>query len=582
MPDALPDPNHPRPQMTRETWRDLSGEWEFAFDDKKNGVRRHWANRPSLPLRITVPFAYQAPLSGIDDKGIHEVVWYALDLDPTAEERENDLLLHFGAVDYVATVYLNGVVIGGHRGGNVPFAIDVKPYLKKGRNRLALRVEDGQSKAQPRGKQAWTGVPKSCDYYCTTGIWQRVWLEAAPPRRIESLTLVPKLDPDRLEVAVRLHAQAADYRIEVEKTDSGERSSFDVIGAAAASFTLPMPADRRWTPETPTLHGLKLRLYEGETLLDEVHTYAGIREITVRGDRFLLNGEPTFLKLVLDQGYWPDGGLTPPDGDALKADVELTKAMGFNGARKHQKVEDPRWLGYCDRLGLLVWGEMANARTWSFEAEERFTAEWEEAVRRDVNHPCIVTWVPINESWGVPDLGKKNGPQYAFLERLVALTRRLDPTRPVVDNDGWEHTDVSDIAAIHDYTPTGEGLRERWGTGVFPNRVWGRSKLAHYVGDAQYRGQPIVLSEVGGFLLIPEGADKLDPLYKAYGSHRTPEELLAKYSDIMRGIADIGVAGFCYTQLTDIEQEINGLLLYDRTPKVPLDAIRAIHDECFG
>jgi len=568
--------------MTRDAWRDLSGEWEFAFDDARVGLEEGWTERDALPLRIQVPFAYQAPLSGLDDKGIHETVWYALNLDPTPEEREGSLLLHFGAVDYEACLWLNGTVIGHNRGGHVPFAIDLKPYLKPGPNRLVLQVTDSQSKEQPRGKQADTGVPKSCDYYCTTGIWQRVWLEPVSTHRFDVLTIVPRLDPDRLEFSVGLHAPAGAYRIEVERLEDGTRESFETRGSASARFTLAMPQGRRWTPATPGLHGLKIRLYQGERLLDEVHTYAGLREVAVDGNRFLLNGEPTFLKLVLDQGYWPDGGLTPPDGEALKADVELTRAMGFNGARKHQKVEDPRWLTWCDRLGLITWGEMANARDWSFEAEERFAAEWERAVRRDVGHPCVVTWVPINESWGVPGLRTGPTPEYAFLERLVSLTRRLDPSRLVVDNDGWEHTDVSDLAAIHDYTPTGDGLRERWGEGRVPATVWGSGSLAHFVGEAAYRGQPIVLSEVGGFLLIPPDADTLDPLYNAYGSHRTPAELLEKYRDVMQGLADIGIAGFCYTQLTDIEQEINGLLFYDRRPKVPLEAIAQIHRECFG
>ena len=568
--------------MTRSEWRDLSGEWEFAFDDRRIGIRRHWERKRDLPLRIQVPFAYQAPLSGIDDKGIHETVWYALDLDPTPEERAEDLLLHFGAVDYETTVWLNGRPVAGNRGGNVPFSFDVKPYLRAGRNRLVLRVVDGQSKAQPRGKQAITGKPKGCDYYCTTGIWQRVWLEPVGRRRFESVRIVPRLDPDRIEVEITLHAPADEYRIVVEGPSGKE--AFSTRGTANARFEVAMPPHARWTPESPNLHPLELSLHLGDERLDTIQTYAGVRELTVSGDRFLLNGERVFLKTVLDQGYWPKGGLTPPNGEACRRDVELTKAMGFNGARKHQKVEDPRWLTWCDRLGLLTWGEMANARSWSFPAEEAFAAEWERAVRRDFNHPCVVTWVPINESWGVPGLKKGPTPQYAFLERLVALTRRLDPSRLVVDNDGWEHTDVSDIAAVHDYTPTGDGLRARWGTGEFPRRVWGESKLAHYVGDAEYRGQPIVLSEVGGFLLVPAGKEiaDMDPLYNAYGSFRTPEELLAKYRDIMRAIAEVGVAGFCYTQLTDIEQEINGLLEYDRTPKVPLEAIRAIHDECFG
>jgi beta-galactosidase/beta-glucuronidase len=292
--------------------------------------------------------------------------------------------------------------------------------------------------------------------------------------------------------------------------------------------------------------------------------------------------------MVLDQGYWQQSYLAAPSDEALRLDVVLTKAMGFNGARKHQKIEDPRWLYWCDRLGVLVWGEMANARAWSSEAEERLLAEWERAVRRDYNHPCIITWVPVNESMGFPGLEESHPGQYAFLERIVELTRRLDPTRPVIDNDGWEHTNVTDICAIHDYTPTAEGLRERYkdtlAGGALPSGVWYKNKPLFVLG-ARYRGQPVMLTEVGGFLSepadIPE--EKRDRLYQFYDSIRSNVELLEKYRDLVRGLASLDfLAGFCYTQLTDIEQEINGLLTYNREPKVPPEQIAAIHKECFG
>jgi hypothetical protein len=254
------------------------------------------------------------------------------------------------------------------------------------------------------------------------------------------------------------------------------------------------------------------------------------------------------------------------------------KAMGFNGVRKHQKVEDPRWLYWCDRLGLLVWGEMANARDWSQEAEDLFVAEWTRAVERDRNHPCVVAWVPINESWGVPSMADEPI-QVAFVERLVALTRRLDPSRPVIDNDGWEHTDVGDIAAIHDYTPSGADLAARWRYGM-PERTWGKGRLAHYVHGARYRGQPIVLTEVGGFLLLPpdKSVNEMDKLYTVYDTHTSAEELEAKYEGLVEGIASLPhVCGYCYTQLTDIAPEINGLLTAGREPKIPLDRVREIN-----
>jgi len=291
---------------------------------------------------------------------------------------------------------------------------------------------------------------------------------------------------------------------------------------------------------------------------------------------------------VLDQGYWPEGLLAAPSDEALQTDIGWVKMFGFNGVRKHQKIEDPRWLYWCDRLGLLVWEEMPNAREWSPQAEELLAAEWKRAVRRDYSHPCIIAWVPVNESMGFPGLGQQHPGQYAFIERMVADTRRLDSTRPVIDNDGWEHTDITDICAIHDYTPTAQLLRERYqetlSGGGLPAHVWVGEKPLFVLGS-RYRGQPIMLTEVGGFLVIPQNIpqEKRDMLYNFYGSFRTNDELLAKYRDLMEGIASLRfVAGFCYTQLTDIEQEVNGLLTYDRQPKIPPELLAEIHRKLFS
>jgi hypothetical protein len=290
--------------------------------------------------------------------------------------------------------------------------------------------------------------------------------------------------------------------------------------------------------------------------------------------------------MVLEQGDWPESYLAAPSDDALRADVEWAKRFGFNGARKHQKIEDPRWLYWCDRLGLLVWGEMPNAREWSTDGEEQLLAEWGRAVERDYNSPSIIAWVPVNESMGFPDLKKDHPGQYAFLERVVAATRRLDLTRPVIDNDGWEHTDITDILAIHDYSHSGDALRSRYQKaihgGPLPPRIWTGSR-AIFARGSRYHGQPIMLTEVGGLLLLPDlPQEKLDRLYNIYASFKEPEDLLAMYADIMAGIADLPfVAGFCYTQLTDVEQEINGLLTYDRRPKVSPEAVAEIHRRLF-
>lgn len=587
---ALPRPEYPRPQFLRKEWLNLNGVWEFAFDDADRGVRESWFAGRSFDRRILVPFPYQSELSGINDKSIHEVVWYARSVDVPRDWHGQDVLVHFGAVDYRTTVWVNGREVGHNRGGHVPFAFNIRPYLEDGTNRVTLRVEDRQDPYQPRGKQSPTGEPQGIDYYCTTGIWQTVWLEPVPPVRISELRITPIAEKGLFELTVLLHAPATSWRIEAEAGD-GEHILCLTEGHtdhASARLHLCLPEPRLWSPDTPYLYDIRVRLYDGAELLDEVSSYCGLRSIRLSGGRICLNGNPVYLAMVLDQGYWPQSYLAAPSDESLRQDVELVKKLGFNGARKHQKVEDPRWLYWCDRLGLLVWGEMANARAWSPEAEEWLIAEWERAVRRDYNHPCIVTWVPVNESMGFPGLEESHPGQYAFLERVVELTRRLDATRPVIDNDGWEHTDVTDICAIHDYTPTATELRERYREtltgGSLPSTVWYRNKPLFVLGS-RHRGQPVMLTEVGGFLSEPAGAaaHKRDRLYDFYQSISSGEELLAKYANLTEGLAALKfIAGFCYTQLTDIEHEVNGLLNYDRTPKVPPEDIARINEGLRG
>ena len=581
----LPRPEYPRPQFVRPEWTNLNGAWEFAFDDAEVGLEEGWHDGRALPRQIVVPFPYQSEASGINDKEIHEVVWYARSFDFQNEWRGQDLLLHFGAVDYAATVWVNGVLVGGNRGGHVPFKFDIAPYLVEGENRIAVRVEDRQDPCQPRGKQSVSGEPRGIDYYCTTGIWQTVWLEPVPQIRIEKLRITPHLDESAFKLSVYLHAPHGAWSVEADVLDG------DTVVASlrkptrngSARLFVRVPDAKCWSPETPHLYDLRVRLVQNGEVIEEIQSYAGMRSIELTDGEFRLNGEAVYLKMVLDQGYWPESYMAAPTDDALRADVELTKAMGFNGSRKHQKVEDPRWLYWCDRLGLLVWGEMANAREWSLDAEEMLLSEWRRVVERDYNHPSVVAWVPHNESWGIPEIDKGHAAQYAFVERTAALTRVLDPYRPVIDNDGWEHTDVTDIATIHDYTATGAEMIEKYAAtangGPLPTKSWWDGKTTFAQGS-QYRGQPVMLTEVGGFLIRPSWlpADQWDVLYDTYGSVSDPADLLAKYQDLMGAIASLKfVAGFCYTQLTDIEQEINGLLTYDRRPKIPIEAIAAIN-----
>lgn len=327
------------------------------------------------------------------------------------------MLLHFGAVDYRTIVWINGKEVGHNQGRHVPFQFNITPYLTHETNRLTLRVEDRQNPRQPRGKQSTTARPHDIDYYCTTGIWQTVWLERVPPVRIEEIKINSSARDSLVEINVLLHAPAARWRLEAEALDGGAivaRTSEEIC-AATARLKLEIADAKLWSPASPNLYDLRIRLFEGDNLLDEVTSYTGLRDVESRAGRIWLNGDPVYLMMVLDQGYWPESYLAAPSDDALRTDVEWIKRFGFNGARKHQKIEDPRWLYWCDRLSLLVWEEMPNAREWSSQAEERLAAEWKRAVQRDYNHPCIISWVPVNESMGFPKLRQHHPGQFAFI-----------------------------------------------------------------------------------------------------------------------------------------------------------------------
>lgn len=565
---SFPDPDYPRPRIVRDRWLSLNGEWEFAFDPENRGLAEGWADSP-LEGRISVPYAHQWSKSGLDDKRLCEVVWYARDFELPADWDETTLL-HFGAVDYEATVWVNGHEMGFHRGGHVPFAFDATLALRPGTNRVVVRALDRQEKTQPRGKQAANGKPHGIDYWCTTGIWQSVWLEPVPSAYLADLVVRPDLPNGALFIEPVIYGARGDVEVRAEIPG--------VARAAGGSFGEPLrleiPDPRPWSPEDPFLYELNVSLWREGVRVDEVRSYAGMRSVEIKNGRFVLNGEPVVLRMVLDQGYWPESGLTAPSDDALRADVEWCKRLGFNGARKHQKVEDPRWLTWCDRLGLLVWGEMANARAYGHTMQERLEAEWSSAVERDRSHPCVIAWVPLNESMGFDKLEAGDPAQRHGVDRLVHLTRRLDPTRPVIDNDGWEQGAASDVVAIHDYSHSGRELAARY-KGPLPIRIWSGSRISLLSG-VEAAGRPILLTEVGGFLTRPAGPhEELDVMYRIYDSIANGQELEAKVVELLEALASLPfLAGYCYTQLTDVEQELNGLLTYDRQPKVDPEVIR--------
>jgi beta-galactosidase/beta-glucuronidase len=571
----------------------LNGEWAFAFDDEDAGLAHGWHNvsvdhlysdASPFDRRITVPFCYQSRLSGIGDPSFHDVVWYARTFDPPPGGER--LLLHFGAVDYRATVWVDGTQVAFHEGGHTPFSADVTPALAEEENVLVVRAEDPSRDATiPRGKQYWKERSEGIFYTRTTGIWQTVWLEPVGRRRIDSLRLTPDVDAACVDVAVGVEGYEPGLSLrlvvslgeEMVLDDSAElqapliQRSLPLLWHGAAPDTPHLsewPKPALWSPEHPNLYDLRLELLDADgNAMDAVESYFGMRKIEARGGKVLLNDRPYRQRLVLDQGYFPGGLLTAPTDEDLRKDIELAKEMGFNGARKHQKIEDPRWLFWADTLGFLVWSEMANAYQYSPSYVRHITTEWQEALRRDHNHPCIVAWVPMNESWGVPDLATDPA-QIDHLLSLYHLTCSLDNSRLVVSNDGWEHA-RTDLCTIHDYGSP-EALSRRYATAE--SSVASRpANRPIYAPGHGYRGEPIIISEFGGIAFSSyEGG-------WGYSTVADAEELLDHYEALITALLrNETVQGFCYTQLTDVEQEVNGLLTCDRKPKADPTRIRKI------
>lgn len=576
----IPRPEYPRPQFERRRqWLNLNGPWEFRIDDQSIGLEQRWFTPSAeFPDTILVPFSLESPRSGIGDRSFHPCVWYRRSFTIPFEWDEQRILLHFGAVDYRATVWVNGIVVAWHEGGHTPFHCDITGELQH-ENVIVVRAEDPPTDRYiPRGKQHWEEEPVSIFYARTTGIWQTVWIEPVPSSYLEHVRITPRNDGTvtfEANIVRPQPSQCVSITIEQEQTLAPVRS---MAAGPSAVVVIKVEEPKLWSPDTPHLYQVRIELQGHGGASDVVYTYFGFRSISTANGNLLLNGQPLFLRTVLDQGYWPETNLTPPDDEAIQFDIRIAKEMGFNGVRKHQKVEDPRYLYWADRLGLLVSGEMANAYLFNNEAVNRMTREWIEVVNRDYNHPSIILWVPVNESWGVPNL--LEGRQQAHLKALYHLTKSLDDTRLVIDNDGWEHTECTDLFAIHDYTRTGEELSRRFQNVVplgIPAEVPDKMYLAP---GSQYNGSPVFLSEFGGIGYIrPEDLSKVPENAWGYsGVEKTAEDALARMRGLYEALARIPrLAGICYTQLYDVEQEVNGLLTYDRSLKFAPAAVREIN-----
>lgn len=580
-------PAYPRPRMRRREWFDLCGEWQFCYDDEDVGLAQHWHESPArFDRTIIVPFPPESELSGVNDKAYHPVVWYRREFDRPAAG-DGHLLLHFGAVDYIARVWVNGELVASHEGGHTPFSCDITTSLRgDGKQVIVVRAEDQPlDVTQPRGKQDWQERPHAIWYHRTTGIWQPVWLEPVPPSYLANIHFTPDLARAMVGVEIKLGRtprQPLDCRVELRRGTTLLAVQRSALPAQAFTTAIHISAFEHgqsrakliWSTETPNLIDVTVQLITSDgSVVDHVESYFGMRSCGVEAGRFLLNDKPFFMRSVLEQGFWPQSHLAAPDPDAYRREVELIKSLGFNAVRIHQKVEDPRFLYWCDVVGLLVWGEMANAYQYSTTAVERFTREWLEVVDRDRSHPCLVTWVPLNESWGVPDIALRKD-QQAFATALYHLTKAVDPTRPVISNDGWEHT-VSDILGVHDYALRGEHLVQRYHTTHDVDRI----RMGHgpqrrrLMLTPDVRGQPVMLTEFGGISFHPEAGQR----WFGYATVTNESEYLDLVKQLFDAIHDSPhLAGYCYTQLTDTLQERNGLVDENRRPKLSVESLREI------
>lgn len=578
---------YPRPQLVRKHWMSLDGPWRFVFDEQRKF--RQPSDITEWPLEILVPFPPESQASGIGDRGFHAACWYERDFH-IKPENDGRVLLRFGAVDYFAKVWVNGCLIVSHEGGHTPFFGDITFALNdSGDQTVTVYVEDDPHElAKPRGKQDWQREPHSIWYPRTTGIWQTVWLERVGRSYVSKIRWTPHLEEFSIGFEARvIGGDTTGLSVEVKLQHQDRVLAWDsyhvIDGDADRRIILSDPGiddfrnELLWSPERPTLLDAEIRLKRGDEVLDEFTSYTALRSVNILRDRFMLNGRPYFLRLVLDQGYWPDTLLAAPDDDALRTDIELAKAMGFNGVRKHQKIENPRYLYWADRLGLLVWEEMPSAYQFTRTAIKRMVKEWAEAIERDYSHPSVIVWVPFNESWGVPELTSLEAHRSAVVA-LYHLTKTLDVTRPVIGNDGWESS-ATDILGIHDYDPRPDHLRARYGAEANPEQLFDRRRPGGRIltlDGYPHRGQPIMLTEFGGVAYAKCPQPGVRQTW-GYSAAHNDEEFTRIYKALIEVITDAALfSGFCYTQFADTFQEANGLLCADRTPKLPLDVIADI------
>lgn len=575
---------HPRNQFTRTSFWNLNGTWEFAFDDENKGYQEGWHNGFHKQYDILVPYVYQTPKSGVEITKQHKHLWYQRKMECNLQKGKR-YILHFEGVDYLTKVFMNGLYVGKHEGAYERFSFDVTKQLKQGENLITVYVYDDYSCLQPRGKQRWLDHSYECFYTETSGIWKTVWLEEVSEVYLKQVRMTPNMDNYSVEIEYEVN-NTKDLEVEIETIISFQDYELLKNKTTTNQTSLRLSLDMKtmshhwhihaWTPHCPNLYDVMFNIYIQGKKVDTVLSYLGMRKLESKGNTIFLNYSPLYVKMVLDQGYFVDGGLTPTEEELMK-DIQLMKQMGFNGVRKHEKIEDENFLYYADVLGLLVWLECPSTYEFSHQSVTNLSKEWIDIVNQNYNHPSIMTYVIYNESWGVTQISGNQSQQNATLG-LYYLTKSLDNTRFVISNDGWEHT-KSDIVTLHNYAETQEVLaapyRDMYKNSQNQKALYPLPRRS-FVGDFQYSdNQPLILSEFAGIAFKKDAENGW-----GYGnSVQNEEEFIQKLKGQMLALKELkDFSGYCITQLTDVYQEVNGLLDMKRNPKCKIERIKELND----
>lgn len=589
----MPRAEYPRPQFERNAWINLNGEWTYSFDFGGSGLEREWFKSTGFDQKIIVPFCPESKLSGVEYKDFINHMWYHRTISIPQDWANKQVLLNFGAVYYKSEIYIDGVFAARHFGGTSSFQVDITPYVKAGQtHNLVVYVEsDVRSTHQPSGKQNLQFASYGCNYTRTTGIWQTVWIEAVHPEGLQSVQMIPDIDQQQLIIRPRFYKELGG-KLEVTLKDNGKVVSKETVAANALSTViLPVKKMKTWSPENPFLYDVELRVIDkAGNVVDEVKSYAGMRKVHIEGKKIYLNNQPYYQRLVLDQGFYPDGIWTAPSDEALKKDIQLSMEAGFNGARLHQKVFEERFYYWADKLGYLTWGE---ASSWGMDCNDietarNFITEWTEIVERDRNHPSILIWTPTNEEFW-PD--RVQYPR--LMQDLYKLTKAIDPTRPFHGTSGGSHI-ATDIWTVHNYEQDPAKLKEllyndgklmeapKWEIQLMPKNIgYNGLKYTDQYTFPQYKhDMPYLIDEFGGIKWNP--SQQMESAQNTSWGYGEPphslEEFYARLEGLVNTVLSLSdhVWGYCYTQLTDVEQEQNGIYYYDRSPKFDMKRIHAI------